>query len=216
MSGVHLVKTAVVLLSLVTLNGCGTVALSVAGLAAGKGLDHTLDGTVDRTYVAPAAGTYVAAHRALKRMGMTVTKREVQDGIWTIEAETASRKVELEIEPLSELSSQARVEVSQSDFALVKDSSTGTGILEQITVDLSRLSDARQRVATVQMLLVELGYDPGGVDGLKGQNTRRAIRRFQREHEIRPDGDVSHRLITKLRSQMASHDVAAGKAVKQE
>lgn len=205
MCGVKLVRTLIVLLSLVALNGCGTVALSVAGLAAGKGLDHTLEGIVDRTYVAPAAGTYVAAHLALKRMGMTITKRELQDGIWTIEAETASRKVELEIEPLSELSSQARVEVSQSDFTLVKDSSTGTGILEQITIDLSRLSNERRRVATVQMLLVELGYEPGDIDGLQGRNTRSAIRRFQREHAIRPDGDISKRLISKLRSQMASH-----------
>jgi len=216
MNRVRMAKTTFALLCLFALNGCATVALSVAGLAAGKGLDHTLDGTVDRTYVAPVAGTYVAALMTFKRMGMTVTKREKLEGVWTLEAETASRKIELEIEPLSDLSSQARVEVSQLDFSLVKDSSTGNGILEQIAVDLSRLSDERQRVATVQMLLVELGYDPGGIDGLKGKNTQTAIRSFQREHAIHPDGDISHRLITKLRSQMASHEDAAKKTAKQE
>jgi hypothetical protein len=207
MGRAHLAKITFVLFCLFGLSGCGTVALSVAGLAAKKGLDHTLDGTVDRTYVAPVAGTYIATLRTLKRMGMTITKREKQENIWMIEAETANRQIEIEIEPLSDLSSQARVEVSQSDFSLVKDSSTGNGILEQIAIDLSRISDEKQRVATVQMLLAALGYDPGGIDGLKGRNTRRAIRSFQREHAIRPDGDISRRLITKLRSQMASHEV---------
>lgn len=216
MGRVILAKITFVLFCLLSLNGCATVALSVAGLAAGKGLDHTLDGTVDRTYVAPVAGTYVAALKTFKRMGMTITKRQMQNGVWTVKAETASRKIELEIEPLSDLSSQARVEVSQSEFSLVKDSSTGNGILEQIAVDLSRLPNEIKRVATVQMLLVELGYEPGEIDGLKGRNTRNAIRGFQRENAIRPDGDISHRLITKLRSQMASNEIASEKTDKRQ
>lgn len=208
MRQMQLVKIAMALVCLLALEGCATVALSIAGLAAGKGIDHTLSGTVERTFASPVAGTYLATLQTLKRMGMTVENSERQDSIWKIDAVAENRKIQIELEALSDLSTQVDVDVSQTDFVFFKDSSTSTGILDQILVDLSGLTVDRHRLATVQMLLVELGYDPGGIDGLKGNNTRNAILSFQRKYAIQPDGDIDGELIAMLRQKKAALEIA--------
>ena len=42
----------------------------------------------------------------------------------------------------------------------------------------------------VQLLLTYLGYDPGGIDGIPGKNTRGAIRAFQEDNGLTQDGIV--------------------------
>ena len=55
---------------------------------------------------------------------------------------------------------------------------------------LPALEDQRplEKTRQVQLALVELGYDPGTVDGAMGPFTMTAIRGFQRAEQIRPDG----------------------------
>ncbi len=55
------------------------------------------------------------------------------------------------------------------------------------------------RVAGIQRDLATLGFDPGPVDGVLGQKTRGAIRRFQAEHNLSETGRVSDRLEAALR-----------------
>lgn len=45
-------------------------------------------------------------------------------------------------------------------------------------------------VKQVQCLLAYLGYDPGGIDGVTGQNTMAAVRRFQADYGLTADGDA--------------------------
>lgn len=212
MGRMHSTKIAFALACLLALEGCAAAALSVAGMVGGRGIDYTLNGTVDRTYVAPVAGTKLATLVALRRMGMTIDKSEKSDNGWIIEASTENRTIEIDLESLSDLTTQARVEVSRADYGFIKDSSTGKGILDQISVDLSGISPKKQRFATVQLLLSELGYEPGKVDGLMGRKTRNAIRRFQRKHAMRPNGDITRQLVAKLRKEKAVHQAAAKKA----
>lgn len=47
---------------------------------------------------------------------------------------------------------------------------------------------SRSEAEALQRGLRELGFDPGGVDGVVGPNTRRALRAFQRENGLTPDG----------------------------
>lgn len=213
MRRIHLAKMAFALVCLLALEGCAAAALSVAGMVGGSGLDYTLNGIVNRTYAAPVAGTRLAALQTLKRMGMTVEKSAKQDKGWTITAKAANRLIEIDLEPLSTLSTRVQVVVSHTDIAFFKDSSTSNGILDQMTADLASFTFERHRFATAQMLLSELGYDPGQVDGVMGRKTRNAIRRFQRRNAIRPDGDLSPKLIAMLRKQKAAHD-GAGKITK--
>ena len=198
---------------MLALAGCAATVVSGAGLVGGSGLDDTLNGIVTRTYAAPVAGTRLAALQTLKRMGMTVEKSAKQDKGWTITAKATNRLIEIELEPLSTLSTRVQVVVSHTDIAFFKDSSTSNGILDQMTADLASFTFERHRFATAQMLLSELGYDPGRIDGVMGKKTRNAIRRFQRRNAIRPDGDLSPKLIAMLRKQKAAHD-GAGKTGK--
>ncbi len=212
MGFMHPAKIAFALICLVALEGCAATALGVAGMVGSKGLEHTLNGIVDRTYPAPIAGTRLAARQTLKRMGMAVEKSARLDTGWSFEATAANRRIEIALEPLSNRTTQVRVVVSQADFGFIRDSSTGNEILDQISADLSNFTSARHRFATAQMLLTGLGYDPGKFDGLMGRNTRKAVRRFQRSNAIRPDGSVGPRLIALLRKQTAARDAATGKA----
>lgn len=50
----------------------------------------------------------------------------------------------------------------------------------------------------VQQSLKAIGYDPGPVDGVNGEKTDAAIRKFQEEHGLVPDGivgDITHNFL---------------------
>lgn len=199
-------KVAFVLTCLLMLEGCAAAVLSIAGMAGEAGLDYTLNGTITRTYAAPVAGTRLATLQTLKRMAMVVEKSEKQDNGWVIKARAAERNIEIELEPLSFKTTRAQVVVSQADFGLIKDPSTGNEIVEQISITLSRFTFKRHRLATAQMMLAELGYDPGEADGLMGKKTRNAILRFQRKNDIRVDGKVSASLVTMLQKRQTARE----------
>lgn len=50
--------------------------------------------------------------------------------------------------------------------------------------------DRGSRVRAVQRKLLALGYDPGGLDGVFGPGSRRALIRFKRDHGLPPTGIV--------------------------
>jgi g-D-glutamyl-meso-diaminopimelate peptidase len=57
-------------------------------------------------------------------------------------------------------------------------------------VETLRLGSRGPSVKLVQSLLVRIGYDPGPVDGIFGQQTREAVREFQLDNGLEPDGVV--------------------------
>jgi hypothetical protein len=205
-------KVAFVLACLLVLEGCVAAVLSIAGMAGGAGIDHTLNGIVTKTYAAPVAGTRIAVLETLKRMGMVVTKSEKQDKGWVIQATAEGRKIDVDLEPLSTEATRARVVVSQASFELIKDSSTANEIVDQVAIELSRFTFKRLRLATAQMILGELGYDPGEADGLMGEKTRNAIFRFQRKNYLQVDGKVTAQLITTLQKRQIAHEAVALRA----
>jgi localization factor PodJL len=58
--------------------------------------------------------------------------------------------------------------------------------------------------ARAQALLGELGYDPGAADGVLGDQTRRALVRFQRDAGIEPGAPLNADLIARLERAAAS------------
>ena len=84
-----------------------------------------------------------------------------------------------------------------------------------MVVELSRLSSKRLRLATAQMLLGDLGYDPGEADGLMGKKTRNAVVRYQRRNAMRVDGRVTARLVTSLERRQRRARAAAAKQAAQ-
>lgn len=58
----------------------------------------------------------------------------------------------------------------------------------------SRLSPIKKSdhasVKALQHALIHLGYPCGPADGLWGRMTKRAVKRFQKDHSLTPDGIV--------------------------
>jgi hypothetical protein len=55
----------------------------------------------------------------------------------------------------------------------------------------------------IQAALVELGYDPGPIDGIWGRKTRSAVRAFQRDAGLVADGVVGGRTRGAMRARLA-------------
>ena len=53
----------------------------------------------------------------------------------------------------------------------------------------------------LQQLLIDAGYDPGPADGIIGSMTRDAIRAFQKDNAIVPDGHPSAEVLARIRAK---------------
>lgn len=60
---------------------------------------------------------------------------------------------------------------------------------------------SREEIKEIQGLLNRMGYDAGSEDGFAGSRTRTAIRNFQQEHSLPPDGYISPGLLKRLRKE---------------
>lgn len=54
-------------------------------------------------------------------------------------------------------------------------------------------------VKKVQKKLNKLGYDCGKVDGKFGKKTKKAIKKFQKDEEMKVDGNITKKLLKKLK-----------------
>lgn len=70
--------------------------------------------------------------------------------------------------------------------------------------------EKHMNIKQIQCLLTYLGYDPGGIDGANGKNTIAAVRRFQADYGLTPDG------IAGAATQKMLIGAVAGTAVKVE
>jgi len=61
---------------------------------------------------------------------------------------------------------------------------------------------SRDETEELQRRLTALGYETHGIDGIVGPNTRRAIRNFQADKGMVPDGYLSAALLTQVRAAM--------------
>lgn len=59
---------------------------------------------------------------------------------------------------------------------------------------------SRTEKREMQRLLTQLGFDTGGVDGIIGPNSRKAVRGFQRSRGLTPDGYASDKFLAQLRA----------------
>ncbi len=81
---------------------------------------------------------------------------------------------------------------------LLADGAQGTGPLVRAWPAEERL--ARAEVVAAQATLATLGFDPGGVDGQVGEQTRRAVRAWQRARGLPADGYLSAAMVARLKA----------------
>ncbi len=67
---------------------------------------------------------------------------------------------------------------------------------------------SRAQVAEMQGLLAALGFDAGEPDGVVGSQTRAALRGFQREANVPPDGYPTPELLASIRRSVAGRGQA--------
>jgi len=116
------------------LSGCAAAGLTVAGAGAGVGMatgvDHTLSGTVYKTFTAPINQVRLATLKTLDRMDMRLTRDERTDTGWLMGAAASQRSIEIELEQLTGNTSRMRVTADQG-VPFFKDSATATEIVMQ-------------------------------------------------------------------------------------
>ena len=56
----------------------------------------------------------------------------------------------------------------------------------------------KEKVREAQQRLLDLGFNPGAVDGLMGKRTRNAIQNFQRSRKVKSDGLLTESLLQQL------------------
>jgi hypothetical protein len=132
------------------LGGCAAAGLTVAGAGAGvgmaSGVDHTLSGTVYKTFSAPVNELRLATLRTLDRMDMPLTRDEQTAAGWTIGASATQRSIEIELERLTRSTSRMKVTADKGDF-FFKDSATATEIVTQIALSVDEQRNRRAAAA---------------------------------------------------------------------
>jgi membrane-bound lytic murein transglycosylase B len=56
---------------------------------------------------------------------------------------------------------------------------------------------------TAQRALAALGFDPGGLDGVVGMGTRKALREWQKARGLTADGYLSADMVVRLKTEAA-------------
>jgi peptidoglycan hydrolase-like protein with peptidoglycan-binding domain len=60
------------------------------------------------------------------------------------------------------------------------------------------LAQASQEVRQVQQALSSKGFDPGQIDGIYGPNTAKALRQFQRQENLKVNGEIDASTLSHL------------------
>ncbi|WP_417697676.1 peptidoglycan-binding domain-containing protein [Psychromonas sp.] len=94
---------------------------------------------------------------------------------------------------------QTSKQTEQSSKASVKNSPEVQKKAVTTTRTTTKAVSGQSLVLQTQQQLNRLGYKAGKADGLMGKNTREAIKRFQKQHNIRVDGKSSSALLALLK-----------------
>ena len=117
-----------------SLQACAAAGIAVvggaAGVGAGAGVEHTLNGIVYKTFAAPVNELRFATLKTLDHMDMPVTVDEKTDEGWKLTATAADRTIDVELQSLTPQTTRMRVVANEGQI-FFKDSSTATEIITQ-------------------------------------------------------------------------------------
>ena len=110
------------------LAGCDPVSLTVFGVGAATGVQHTLNGITYKTFTAPLPQVRAATINSLNHMGIKVASREKTKDGELIKASASERQIEIELDAITLSTTRMRTSVRNGLFM---DSATGTEIILQ-------------------------------------------------------------------------------------
>jgi len=104
-------------LLLLPLAGCEPLALSLLGTGAASALRYSVwDGVTHRTFTAPASEVKQSTLAALERMGIKHESTLPYDYGEIIVANTQTREIQIELEPISERATRVRIAAKNGTF----------------------------------------------------------------------------------------------------
>lgn len=116
------------MLCIALLAGCDPVSLTVFGVGAATGVQHTLNGITYKTFTAPLPQVRSATLNSLNHMGIKVASREKTKDGEVIKASANERQIEIELDAITQSTTRMRTSVRNGLFM---DSATGTEIILQ-------------------------------------------------------------------------------------
>lgn len=133
----NIFRVAILSIAVSVLSACMAVATTTAGIGGSAALNHTMRGITYYTFTAPAATVNEASIKALNRMKIKVVSKGMKQGenIYLISAKADKRKIEVEIEPISE--NAARISVAAKKSLFQYDSATADEIVKQTNQHLA-------------------------------------------------------------------------------
>lgn len=129
------------LVMLLLLNGCASLAVSLAGAGAGAGIEHQVNGTATRTFSEPLKRVNSAVSLTARRLKIKVDSVEPQDDGQVTKGTVGDLAITIELEILS--SNLTRVNVTARKNILMLDSATAQEIVAQMERSLNALPRVR-------------------------------------------------------------------------
>lgn len=186
----------------------GSLFLSLTTLGAGPlsaQPDLIINGIDSRIYAGSCLTSepLASGRIAIKNIGTEVAKMEITETFRSMLAVWVPENIDM-IAKITDRSSLKPLDQEGLAFQV------GKGVLKKGRFFLSVSKDTlnavqkqvvdRQRTTAIQSALAKLGFDPKGIDGIIGRNTRAAIRAWQGEQGYSRTGRLSDEQYTKLLS----------------
>lgn len=125
----HVASRLTLGLALAGLGGCASFAMTALGVGASAGVTHSATGEAARTFTAPAPRVKAASLEALQKMGILVAAIDPIDNGEVIRGSYADRRIEVEVERMSQTTTQIRASAKHNYFRY--DAATAREIVEQ-------------------------------------------------------------------------------------
>jgi hypothetical protein len=161
---------SVLLLALLALSSCAAVGVSLLGagasLIADQGVGHIMSSRVERTFPMPLEGVRVATIQSASQMNLTIDSVDRTEAGYVITGRATNRRVEIELEWVSDQATRMQVDVKLSFFK--RDRATATAIVEHTESALSQLKVVQNgnwrglstRVPTAEVLRAYYSHSP--------------------------------------------------------
>jgi hypothetical protein len=105
-------------ISIFSLGGCISAAMTVAGVGGSTAVTHAINGITFRTFTLPSKTVKNAAYVALYHMGIDVvgSPKSEKATLDIIQAKTAERDIEIQLEAISKQTTRMRVTAKSNGF----------------------------------------------------------------------------------------------------
>ncbi len=97
--------------------------------------------------------------------------------------------------PIDQISRQISRENSLQIHKSISDQQRNESVSKSVK---SKKLAPKDKIKLIQTLLTDQGYQPGGIDGLFGRKTSKAIMKYQQDKGLSIDGKVSDSLIESM------------------